>query len=93
MTWNAMSGKGKLIAFSVVHIVPTAMQEAGYGRGNPYCVGVVELDEGPRISGQILGVDVGNPESIAVGTHVEAKFIDRGEGDDRKTFLAFEAVG
>lgn len=92
MTWDVMSGRGTLLAFSVVHIVPTAMQEAGYSRKNPYCVGVVELEEGPRISGQILGVDVSHPESIEVGTKVEVKFVDRGEGDERKTFLAFETV-
>ena len=29
----------------------------GYGRDNPYLAGVVELDEGVKISAQILGAD------------------------------------
>ena len=57
-----MSGEGKLLAFTTVHIAPTAMIEAGYDRKNPYCTGIVQLDEGPAISAQILGVDPTKPE-------------------------------
>lgn len=83
------SGKGKLAAFTVIYIAPTAMIAAGYDRKNPYCAGVVELEEGPRISAQILGVDVTQPEGIQIGTPVEVTFIERGEGDARKVFLGF----
>lgn len=92
MDWKELSGEGVIDAFTIVHIAPTAMIEAGYGRKNPYCVGVVKTAEGPRISAQILGVDVCNPESIKIGSAVKAVFIDRGEGESRKTFLAFEVV-
>ena len=91
MTWEELSGRGVLVAYSVVHIAPTAMVEAGYGRGAPYCVGVVQLEEGPRMSGQILGVDVARPESIRIGSAVEARFLEEGEGDSREVRLAFEA--
>lgn len=84
------SGKGKLAAFTVIYIAPTAMIAAGYDRKNPYCAGVVELDEGPRISAQILGADVTQPESIHIGTPVEVTFIERGEGDASKVFLGFK---
>ena len=37
------------------------MIEAGYGRDNPYCSGIVKLKDGVSISAQILGVDVDHP--------------------------------
>lgn len=92
MEWVELSGKGKLAAFTIVYIGPSAMIEAGYDRKNPYCVGVVRLDEGPMISAQILGVDVRKPETIQVGTSLRVAFVERGEGEARRTFLAFEPV-
>jgi uncharacterized OB-fold protein len=91
MEWVEMVGQGRLVAFTTVHIAPTAMLEAGYDRKNPYCAGVVQLDEGPSISAQIIGVPEQNPQQIAVGTPLHVAFIERGEGEERRTFLAFEA--
>ncbi|MGD1992101.1 MAG: Zn-ribbon domain-containing OB-fold protein [Anaerolineae bacterium] len=91
MAWVEMSGHGHLLAFTTVHIAPTAMIEAGYGRNNPYCAGVVALDEGPAISAQILGVDETHPGEIAIGTPLHVAFVERGEGDDKRTYLAFRA--
>ncbi|MGD8966349.1 MAG: Zn-ribbon domain-containing OB-fold protein [Anaerolineae bacterium] len=93
MEWVEMAGQGRLLAFTTVHIAPTAMLEAGYDRKNPYCAGVVQLDEGPSISAQIVGVDEKKPQEIAVGTPLHVAFIERGEGEDRRTFLAFEPSG
>jgi uncharacterized OB-fold protein len=92
MEWEEMSGNGKLIAFTIITVAPTHMIEAGYGRKNPYCAGIVRLDEGAAISGQIYGVDVANPASIKIGTPVRAKYIERGEGDNQRTYLGFEVV-
>jgi uncharacterized OB-fold protein len=85
-----LSGKGKLAAFSIVYIANTAMLQAGYNRKNPYCTVVVNLDEGPSICAQMLGADLAHPETIKIGTAVTASFIDRGEGDAKKTFLGFQ---
>ena len=85
-----VSGKGKLVAFSVITIAPTAIIEAGYNRSNPYCAGMVELDEGPRVAAQILGLDVAHPENIKIGIPLNVAFVERGEGDKRRTYLAFE---
>jgi uncharacterized OB-fold protein len=90
MAWEEMGGGGKLVAFTTVHIVPTAMIEAGYGRDRPYCAGIVELEEGPAISAQILGVDPARPQEIEIGTPLQATFIRRGEGEQVCTYLAFE---
>ena len=89
--WVEMSGQGKLVAFTTVHIAPTAMIEAGYDRKNPYCAGIVELENGARISAQILGVDLTRPEAIEIGTPLHVAFVQRGEGEAQRTYLAFEA--
>jgi len=90
MEADELSGKGKLAAYSIIYIAPTAMIQAGYDRKNPYCAAVVKLEEGPSICAQLLGADVAHPETIKIGTSVEATFIDRGEGDARRTFLGFQ---
>jgi hypothetical protein len=93
MEWEAVSGDGEVIAFTVITVPPTHMIEAGYSRDNPYCAGIVRLKEGPAISGQILGVDLSKPaDSVKIGMPVKAVFIDRGEGEAKKTVLAFEVV-
>lgn len=84
------SGKGRLVAFSVIYIAPTAMLQAGFDRKNPYCAAVVELEEGPRICAQLVGVDVKHPENIKIGQPVTAAFLTRGEGEAARTFLGFQ---
>lgn len=90
MEWTEVSGTGKLRAFTVITVGPTAMVEAGYNFKNPYCAGIVQLDDGPSVAGQILGVDLAHPESIKVGMALKAKLVERGEGDAKRTYLAFE---
>ncbi|WP_089728238.1 Zn-ribbon domain-containing OB-fold protein [Candidatus Thiosymbion oneisti] len=92
MEWVEMSGKGKLEAFTVTLFGPTRMVEAGYGPKNPYCVGIVRLDEGPAISAQILGLDLTKPEAIKIGTPMGLTFIDRTEGEEKKTYIGFKAT-
>lgn len=93
MEWEQVSGKGEIIAFTVITVAPTHMIEAGYSRDNPYCAAIVRLQEGPAISAQILGVDLSMPEeAIKIGTPVQATFIERGEGPAKRTYLAFEVV-
>ncbi len=91
MEWRALSGKGRLVAFTSIFIAPTAMVAQGYGRDNPYLSGIVELDEGVRISARILGLDATAPASIAIGTPLAVNFLDVGDGDAPHTILAFRA--
>jgi len=98
MEWKELGGKGKLVAFTVIGVGPMPMIDAGYGRDNPYCVGIVEVEEGPRIGAQILGVDVAHPENIKIGTPVVADFVERGSwhfveevAKAKKAYLAFRA--
>ena len=90
MEWVEVDGKGRLAAYTVINVAPTAMLEAGYSFKKPYCTGIVELENGERISAQIVGVDVAHPESIDIGMPLTMTFVERGEGDEKQTFLAFE---
>lgn len=97
MEWVELSGRGKLVAFTVIGVGPMPMIDAGYSRDNPYCAGIVEVEEGPRISAQILGVDVAHPENIKIGTPLTADFVERGSwhfveelAKMRKMYLAFK---
>lgn len=90
MKWVEMRGTGKLAAFTCITIAPPFMIAQGYNRKNPYCSGVVELDEGGRVDARIVGVDPTKPEEIKVGMEVRMTFIHWGEGDEKEAFLAFE---
>lgn len=90
MEWVETSGRGKLHAFTAVYVAPTFMIAEGYGRDNPYCTGIVELEEGIRISAQILDVDVRDAEEIKIGTLLRVEFVERGQEENKKTYLAFK---
>ena len=67
------------------------MVAEGYDRNNPYVSGIVELEEGAKISARILGVDARQPDVAWIGTPLTVTFLDRGEGDTKSTVLAFSA--
>ena len=92
LAWEEMSGSGKLAAFTCISIGPSFMIAEGYNRSNPYCSGVVELDEGPRVDARIEGVDAKNPDAIRIGTPVRMKFIHGQRQGLPITYLAFEPV-
>lgn len=90
MEWVELSGRGTLAAFTSVYIGTSMMIDAGYDRKRPYVAGIVELEEGPRISAQILGLDGTQPDIAWIGRPVRATFMERGEGGNRRSYLAFE---
>ena len=92
MDWIEMDGVGVLEAFTSVYIASTAMIEAGYGRENPHCSGIVRLENGQRISAQILGVNPTEPESILIGSQVKVEFINRDAEKPEKKVLAFRVI-
>ena len=87
-----MKGKGKLAAYTVIAVGPPMMVEEGFDRENPYCSGVVELEEGARITARILGVDVAKPDQIKIGTPVTVEYQERVHSGEKVTFLAFRAL-
>ncbi len=90
MEWVELSGRGKVAAFTSVYIGTSAMIDAGYDRSQPYVAAIVELEEGPRISAQLLGVDGKHPDIAWIGRSVQASFIERGAGEKEQSYLAFE---
>lgn len=91
LEWVEMSGKAKLAAFTSVYIGPSFMNAEGFGREKPYLTGIVELDEGPRISARLLGLDPENPDQIQIS--IPLVFIEHtiGEGSSETYQLAFRS--
>ncbi len=87
MEWAELGGRGKLAGFTSVYVAPTFMVQQGFGRDNPYVSGVVELEEGVKISARIQGVDPRDPASIQVGVPLTVEFLEQGE--QGKVTLAF----
>jgi len=79
--WIEFSGKGSLHTFTVIHVAPKRFLS-----DVPYVVGVVQLEEGPKVTARIVGVDPNKPETIKTGMTLTATFIESGG----HTLLAFE---
>jgi uncharacterized OB-fold protein len=84
MEWAEVSGKGKLVSFTVIHIAPDEFAEEA-----PYYVAIVELEEGTRVSARLLGFDPLKPEEVSLGIPVK---LDYEKGKSGKTYLAFKAA-
>ena len=89
LEWFSFAGIGRLSAFTSIFVPTPAMARQGFGRNNPYVVGVVELREGPRIVARIVGVDAEKPSEIKVGTPLRAEFLTTGGDAAEHTVLAF----
>lgn len=81
--WETISGTGKIYSWIVVHH-PVDKRLA---KDVPFVVALVELHEGPRIVGRIIGCS--NSE-IKAGLPVRAVYDDL---DDELTLLNFEIEG
>jgi uncharacterized OB-fold protein len=60
------SGKGKIVTFTQIHGGPEV-----YADQTPYCVGLIDLAEGARVTGQIVDCKY---EELKIGQEVEAVF-------------------
>ena len=90
LEWLALSGRGRLAAFTAVHIGPTRMNELGYSRTNPYLSGIVELEEGVQISARLVGLDGMNPTGIKIGAPLVMVILKEGDPETAKPVLAFQ---
>ena len=91
MEWVQMSGKGKIAAFTTITVGTPFFVKKGYGRDKPYCFSVIKLEEGPMVSGQLIGVDESKPETINVEMPVEVSFIETEiKGDEPRVDLGFK---
>ncbi|MFW9793906.1 MAG: Zn-ribbon domain-containing OB-fold protein [Candidatus Thorarchaeota archaeon] len=81
MEWAEVSGKGKLVSFTVIHVAPDEFAEEA-----PYFVAIIELKEGTRVSARLLGFDPLKPEEVKLGIPLT---LDYEKGKSGKTYLAF----
>ena len=82
MDWTTVSGKGKLVSFTVIHITSDEFAEEA-----PYYIAIVELEEGTRVSARLLGFDPLKPEDVLLGSAVT---LDYEDGKTGKKYLAFK---
>jgi uncharacterized OB-fold protein len=73
--WTEVSGKGKLLTYSVIHIAPPQFQAM-----TPYTVGIIQLENGAKIPGMITGVA---QEQLKIGMDLT---IDFGTCDNAQTW-------
>jgi uncharacterized OB-fold protein len=69
LTDVAASGKGTVYTYTIARR-PT---HAAFADAGPYVIAVVELDEGPRLTTNIVGCE---PEAVTIGMAVEVVFGD-----------------
>ena len=66
-SWVPVSGRGTVFSVVVMH----QAYHPGFAAEVPYAVVVVELDEGPRLISNVVGVE---PHAITIGMPVEVVF-------------------
>ena len=63
--------RGTLAAFTSVYVAPSTLVKQGFGKDNPYCVGIVELSGGARVNARLEGLPAKDPSAILIGTPME----------------------
>lgn len=71
VSWESLSGRGTLHTYLINH-------RAAPGFEPPYAIAVVQLDEGPRMMSNIVGVEQ-TPEALEIDMALEVTFEERGE--------------
>ncbi|UCF59093.1 MAG: Zn-ribbon domain-containing OB-fold protein [Candidatus Bathyarchaeota archaeon] len=66
LEWVELRNKGKLLTYTVIHVSPKQFESL-----IPYTVGIVKLEDGPKLPGMIQGVA---PEKISVGMDLRVDF-------------------
>jgi uncharacterized OB-fold protein len=66
LEWKGVSGRGKVYSYTVVR------RASSRAFAEPYVLAIVELDEGPRMTSNIVAA----PESVKVGMPVAVYFDD-----------------
>jgi len=66
LEWVELKNKGKLLTYTVIHVSSKQFESL-----IPYAVGIVKLEDGPKLPGMIQDVE---PEKISVGMSLEVDF-------------------
>lgn len=67
--WSELSGNGKVFSYVVYHRV----YHPGFTKEVPYTVAVIELDEGPRMISNVVGIP---PDQVACDMRVKIVYDD-----------------
>jgi uncharacterized protein len=70
LEWADAAGTGTLYSYTVLH----RAGKPGWEEDVPYVVALIELDEGPRLMGNLLDVD---PAQVRIGMPVRVTFEQR----------------
>ena len=81
-SWKPVSGRGHIYSFIIVH----QLYQPAFEADLPYNVAIVQFDEGPRITSNIVGCE--NHE-IRIGLSVEPEFV---RASDEVTLLKFRLL-
>jgi len=65
-TRKAMRRTGKILTHTVIHMPPAAFKDE-----SPYAVAIIEMDDGPRITTQVVGIA---PGELKIGQRVRLEF-------------------
>lgn len=71
--WVAASGRGRLHTYLINH-----RPARGFEEDAPYAIAVVELEEGPRLMSNIVGIE-NTPENLVIDMPLEVAFEERGD--------------
>ena len=66
-----LKGKGTVVSYTVIHEAP-----AQYEMMKPYVLAIIELEEGCRLTSQVIDVD---PAAVKIGMPVESAFRKLGQ--------------
>ena len=61
-----LKGKGKVVTYTIIHVAPEHFEGQA-----PYPIAIIELDEGPRITAQIVDCD---RDKVKIGMQVQSTF-------------------
>lgn len=73
VTWISASGRARLHTYLINHRPGPGFEDDG-----PYAIAVVELEEGPRLMSNIVGV-TNTPEHLELDMPLEVRFESRGD--------------
>lgn len=61
-----LSGKGEVVTYTITHVAPENFEGQA-----PYPIAIIRLDEGPRVTAQIVDCDIND---VKIGMKVQSTF-------------------
>jgi uncharacterized OB-fold protein len=71
LDWLPLSGRGRIYSFTIIRQVAGRGPPAAFEKEIPYTVAWIDLDEGPRILGNVTGCPV---DEVKIGMDVKIVF-------------------